>query len=254
MRPFTGKTVLITGGTSGMGLATARHFLAEGAQVAITGRNDDRLRQAAAQLDSSDRLLTVRADTADLSAIDTLVGEVRRRYGKLDVLFANAGIFDQKPTEEWSEEDFDRLVGVNFKGPFFTVQKALPLFRDGGAIILNASGALHRTFGTFSVYAATKAAVHNLARTLATDLAPRGIRVNSLSPGAIANETFNEQVMGEQGAAQIRAQIPLGRMGRGEEIAEVVAFLASDAASYLTGQDILVDGGAHRSMAGPTGA
>ncbi|MFH9736726.1 SDR family oxidoreductase [Streptomyces roseolus] len=243
MKRFTRHTVLITGGTSGMGLATARRLLDEGAHVAITGRDEGRLAKAAVELDAGERLLTVRADAADLADLDVLMRRVETWRGSLDVVFANAGTGVFKPSADITEADFDHSTDVNFKGVFFTVQKALPLLRDGGAIVLNASWTLHRGLPVASVYSATKAAVHNLARTLGSDLAPRGIRVNSVSPGYIDTDMYRGAHPDPEADARNAAQVPLGAVGRADQVAAAVAFLASGDASYITGQDLVIDGG-----------
>ncbi|MFI0454111.1 SDR family NAD(P)-dependent oxidoreductase [Actinomadura sp. 6N118] len=240
---FTGKIALITGGTSGMGLATAARLLAEDAQLIITGRDQTRLDAAVKELDAGDRVLAVRADAASLADLDTLMATVRERLGRLDVVFANAGVGTFKPSAEITEADFDETVAVNFKGVYFTVQKAVPLLSDGGAIVINASWTLYRGLPVASVYSATKAAVHNLARTLAADLAPRRIRVNSVSPGYIDTPMFRGAAPSEEEAAAYTAQVVAGRLGSSEDIAGAVAFLASAEASYINGQDLVIDGG-----------
>jgi NAD(P)-dependent dehydrogenase (short-subunit alcohol dehydrogenase family) len=246
---FHDRVILVTGGTSGIGLATARLLLDHGAHVVVTGRDDDRLERAAAQLDGSSgqgkRLLTVRADAASLPDLDRLISLITDRHGRLDGVFANAGVGVFQHTAEVTEADFDLLVEVNFKGVFFTVQKALPLLEaaGGGSIVLNASWTLHRGMAGVPVYAATKAAVHNLTRTLGSDLADRGIRVNSVSPGYIVTEMFQNFTPDPVAQEAIRTLVPLKRLGRGEDIAETVAFLLSSRSSYITAQDIAVDGG-----------
>ncbi|MFE5327194.1 SDR family oxidoreductase [Embleya sp. NPDC056575] len=243
MKRFTNRTVLITGGTSGMGLATARRLLDEGAYVAITGRTQSRLADAEADLDAGERLLTVRADVANLTDLDVLMRRIETWRGTLDAVFANAGTGVFKRGAELTEADFDHSTDVNFKGVFFTVQKALPLLKDGSAIVLNASWTLHRGLAVASVYSATKAAVHNLARTLGADLAPRGIRVNSVSPGFIDTEMYRGADDDPNADERNAAQVPLGTIGHADEVAAAVAFLASDDASYITGQDLVIDGG-----------
>ncbi|WP_280485726.1 SDR family NAD(P)-dependent oxidoreductase [Nocardia cyriacigeorgica] len=176
MNRFTNRTVLITGGTSGMGLATARRLLDEGAYVVITGRDDARLQRAAAELDAGPRVLTVRADVANLSDLDALMRSIQTWRGHLDAIFANAGTGIFQPSTELTEADVDQSIDVNFKGVFFTVQKALPLLKEGGAIVLNASWTLHRGLPVAAVYSAPKAAGHHQARPLGSDRAPRGIR------------------------------------------------------------------------------
>ncbi|MFE4517637.1 SDR family NAD(P)-dependent oxidoreductase [Kitasatospora sp. NPDC056783] len=239
------STVLITGGTSGMGLATARHLLDTGARVVVTGRDDARLARAAALLDAGDRLLAVRADAsvpADLARLADTVGE---RYGSLDGVFANAGVAGFHPVGEVTEGEFDRIVATNLKGVFFTVQHALPLLdaAGGGSVVLNASWTPHRGMPGAAVYAAGKSGVLSLARTLAAELAGRGIRVNSVSPGYIVTEMFHAAVPDQADHEPIRRQVPLGRLGTAEDIAETVAFLLSGRSSYITGQDVVIDGG-----------
>lgn len=244
---FQNKIALVTGGTSGMGLATARRLLAEGAQVVITGRDKTRLDAAVDELrdvagESGDRLLAVPGDVASLTDIDTLIDTIRTRFGRLDVVFANAGIASFEPATEVTESEFDRVVDINFKGVFFSIQKALPLLSDHGAIVINASWTLHRGMPGGALYAATKAAVHNLAHTLAADLAPKGIRVNSVSPGYIETPMFDANVAPDA-YADVVAAVAAGRTGTADEVASAVAFLASDEAAYINGQDLIIDGG-----------
>ncbi|MEU9484092.1 glucose 1-dehydrogenase [Streptomyces decoyicus] len=244
MQRFTNKTALITGGTSGMGLATARRLLDEGAYVVITGRDQARLDAAVAQLDAvDDRVLAVRADSASLDDLDVLMRRIETWRGTLDAVFANAGTGVFKPTVEITEDDFDRTVNVNFKGVFFTVQKALRLMPRGGTVVINASWTLYRGLPVASVYSASKAAVHNLARTMGSDLAARGIRVNSVSPGYIDTAMWREANTRPDAEARNSAEVALGSLGHPDEVAAAVAFLASDDAAYITGQDLVVDGG-----------
>jgi NAD(P)-dependent dehydrogenase (short-subunit alcohol dehydrogenase family) len=239
---FDGRVALITGGSSGMGLATARRLLAEGAHVVITGRDKARLDAAVADLGGAERVLAVRADAADLADLDALTATIRDRHGRLDVVFANAGVASFQPSGDITEAEFDRVVGINFKGVFFTIQKVVPLLSADAAIVINASWTLYRGLIGGTLYSATKAAVHNLAHTLAAELGPRGIRVNSVSPGYIETPMYRGAVPAEAEAA-IVAQVVAGRLGTAEDVADAVAFLASREASYINGQDLVIDGG-----------
>lgn len=245
-RKLDGKVAVITGGNSGMGLATAQRFVAEGAFVYITGRRQKELDEAVKFIGKN--VTGVRGDVANLADLDRLYETVRQKHGRVDVVFANAGIGELLPIAEVTEPHFDKLFGVNVKGLVFTVQKALALMPDGGSIILNASIASIKGFEAFSVYSATKAAVRSFARTWTSDLKARRIRVNALSPGTIDTPILDglgktkEEV--DQAKAAFANLIPLGRMGAPDEIAKVAVFLASDDSSFVTGVELFVDGGA----------
>jgi NAD(P)-dependent dehydrogenase (short-subunit alcohol dehydrogenase family) len=249
MSEFEGKSVLITGGGSGIGLATARRLVAAGAQVTLAGRNADRLETAVKELNAGDLVLAVPADVASTADLDELVARIGERFGSLTGVFANAGIGLNARTADVTEADFDEVVGTNFKGAFFTVQKALPLLADGASIVLNASWLVHRGMGSGGLYAASKAAVLNLARTLAPDLADRQIRVNTITPGHIRTEMFDAVTGNDQVREFFRGQVAIGRIGAPEDIADAVLFLLSSRASYITGQELVVDGGMTGSVA-----
>lgn len=240
-----GKIALITGGSSGMGLASAQLFVEHGAQVVVTGRDPATLAQAAQSLGAD--ALALRSDSADLTQIDALMEAVRARHGRLDVLFVNAGVARAAPIEAVSEADFDSQVGINLKGVFFTIQKALPLMDKGGSIILTTSISNRLGSPNFSVYAASKAALRSLAKSLGLELIGRGIRVNAISPGPIDTPMFGRLGLPDDLAAAKKRAIsdksPARRFGEPGEIAGCALFLASDDSSYIVGQEIVVDGG-----------
>ncbi len=246
MKKLEGKVAVITGGSSGIGLATARRFVEEGAYVVITGRRAKELEEAAALIGGN--VTTVVGDVSSLDDLDRLYAVVKEKHGHIDILFANAGAGTIAPLEAATETHFDQTFDVNVKGLFFTVQKALPLFRDGGSIILTSSVSNVMGLPGFSAYAASKAAVRSFSRSWTLELKDRNIRVNTMSPGpidtpALATTTGLTPKQAEQAAAQFASQVPMGRRGQPEEIAAAVTFLASDESSYITGVDLAVDGG-----------
>lgn len=240
-----GKVAVITGGNSGMGLATAKLFVKEGAYVYVTGRRQAELDAAVKEVGSN--VTAVRGDVANLADLDRLYATVREKHGRVDVVFANAGAGELVPITEVTEAHFDKLFGINVKGLLFTVQKALPLIPDGGSVILNGSIAGYTGSEAFSVYSATKAAVRSFARGWTNDLKGRKIRVNTLSPGPIDTPILDglgrTKADVEQVKAGLAAKVPLGRLGTPEEIAKVALFLASDDSSFVTGIDLTIDGG-----------
>jgi NAD(P)-dependent dehydrogenase (short-subunit alcohol dehydrogenase family) len=240
-----GKIAVITGGNSGIGLATAKRFVSEGAYVFITGRRQNELDAAVSEIGNN--VTGIQGDVSDLTDLDRLYNTVKDQKGHLDILFANAGIAQFAPLGEISEEHFDNIFGINVKGLLFTVQKALPLFHDGGSIILNASIGSSKGVEESSVYSATKAAVRSFARTWTVDLRHRKIRVNAISPGPIDTPIFSNLLQNEEQSEQFKKNIvntvPMGRMGSPDEVAKAVSFLASDDSSYITGIELFVDGG-----------
>jgi NAD(P)-dependent dehydrogenase (short-subunit alcohol dehydrogenase family) len=245
MGKLEGKIALITGGNSGIGLATAKQFVNEGAYVFITGRREPELAAAVKQIGSN--MTGVQGDVSNLGDLDRLFAQIKREKGTLDSVFANAGIATYAPFGEITEEHYDAIFNINVKGLLFTVQKALPLLPDGASIILNASIVASKGLPETSVYNATKAAVRSFARTWTTDLKDRRIRVNAVSPGFIETPGLNELLAssraGEQGLKMLPNTVPLGRLGTPNEIAKAVVFLASDDSSYITGTELFVDGG-----------
>ncbi|MBC8082621.1 MAG: SDR family oxidoreductase [Hymenobacter sp.] len=245
MNQLQGKIALVTGGNSGIGLATARLFAREGAQVIITGRDQATLDAAAQEIGAG--TLAVRSDVSQLTDLDALFSQIKTQFGGLDVVFANAGIFKGAPLADSTEALYNETFDINVKGVFFTIQKAEPLLRDGASVVINASTVIHAGMPGAALYAASKAAVRQLARNLSNELMARNIRVNVVSPGytrtpIIGRAGYNdEQVNGF--FAHVSGEVPLRRPGRPEEIAKTVLFLASDDSSYVVGEEILVDGG-----------
>jgi len=245
MQRLEGKIAVVTGGNSGIGLATAQRFLEEGAKVAISGRNETTLAEALKKLGKD--VLAVRADTAHLDEVERFLREVNKKLGKIDVLFVNAGVAKFAPLTETPESLFDEQFDINIKGAYFTIQKAVPYLNDGASIILNTSVAGSTGTPGTSAYSATKAALRSLARTAAAELAERNIRVNAVAPGPIITPIFGRTGLPQQAiddwAKDLVSQVPMKRFGQPEEVAGVVAFLASRDSSYITGVEINVDGG-----------
>ena len=237
-----GKIALITGGSAGIGLATAKRFVEEGAYVYITGRRQRELDAAVTSIGRD--IAAICADVAKLDDLDRVYAQIGREKDRLDIVFANAGLGDLMPLGSITEEHFDTTFGVNVKGVVFTVQKALPLMREGGSIVLNASIVSIKGFPSFSIYSATKAAVRSFARTWTADLKDRGIRVNAVSPGPIDTPLLNQTFAKPDDMKALASTVTMGRLGRPEEIANAVVFLASPEASFITGVELFVDGGA----------
>jgi NAD(P)-dependent dehydrogenase (short-subunit alcohol dehydrogenase family) len=242
---LTGKVAVVTGGSSGIGLATAERFVAEGAYVFITGRRQSELDAAVRQIGKN--VTAVQGDVSNLADLDRLYEIVKQQQGRVDILFANAGGGEFAPLGSITEEHFDKIFNINVKGLLFSVQKALPLFTDGGSIILNASIVSIKGMEAFSVYSATKAAVRSFARSWTVDLKARKIRVNTLSPGPIETPGLGGLAKTEAELKQVKTNlinaIPMGRIGTPDEIAKAAVFLASDDSSFITGIELFVDGG-----------
>jgi NAD(P)-dependent dehydrogenase (short-subunit alcohol dehydrogenase family) len=245
MKRLEGKVAVVTGGNSGIGLASAKRLQDEGARVAIAGRSQKTLDEAVKTLGKD--VLAVQADVAKLPDLDKLYAAVSKKLGKIDVLFVNAGVANFAPFADTTEEVYDKNFDINTKGAFFTIQKAIPFLNDGASIILNTSVAGQKGFETTGSYAATKAALRSFARTAAAELVGRNIRVNTVAPGPIETPIFGKlaggQAAGEEIAKGFAAHVPMKRLGRPEEVAGTVAFLASQDSSFITGVEINVDGG-----------
>ncbi|WP_044560650.1 SDR family oxidoreductase [Azospirillum sp. B4] len=245
MTRLANKTALITGGTSGIGLETARQFIYEGARVALTGSSAASVAQARDLL--GPQALVIQADAGDVAGQKAIADQVRQAFGTLDAVFINAGVADFRPVEAWDEAGFDRSFAVNVKGPYFLIQALLPLLANPASIILNTSINAHIGMPNSSVYAATKAALISLARTLSGELIGRGVRVNAVSPGPISTPLYGKLGLAEADlkamAAGILAQIPAGRFGEPSEVAKYVVFLASDESRFTVGSELVIDGG-----------
>jgi NAD(P)-dependent dehydrogenase (short-subunit alcohol dehydrogenase family) len=243
MSALKGKVAVITGGSSGIGLATAKRFVEEGAFVFIMGRRQEELDKAVAEIGGN--VTAVQGDVSNLDDLDRLFNQVTSKKGKLDVLFANAGIAEPTPTAGVSPEHYDRTFDINARGVFFAVQKALPLMKDGGSIILTGSGIWQKGIPVYPTYGATKAALRSFVRTWTAELAGKGIRANVISPGPVETPILKGQFAENTDAMkeQFKTMIPMRRIGKPEEIASAAVFLASDESSYVTGIDLPVDGG-----------
>ncbi|MGO4567794.1 SDR family oxidoreductase [Rhizobium sp. 2YAF20] len=245
MSRLVNKTALITGGTSGIGLETAKQFIAEGARVAVTGSSAKSVEFARAELDAS--AFVIEADAGNLAVQATVAEAVRNELGALDILFVNAGVAEFGPLEGWTEAGFDKSIAINVKGPFFLIQALLPIFSKNASIVLNTSINAHIGMPNSTVYSLTKGALLTLAKTLSGELIGRGIRVNAVSPGPIMTPLYGKLGMSEADskamATQIQSQIPVGRFGDVSEVAKTVLFLASDEARYIVGSELIIDGG-----------
>lgn len=245
MARLENKVTVITGGNSGIGLATAKLFKQEGAEVVINARNEKRLAETKEEV--GDAFDVLQLDVSKVDELEAFYAQIGEKYGKIDVLFLNAGIGIFQPFEGWDEATFDHLINVNVKGVFFGVQKALPYLAEGASIIINTSISNQMGMAASSVYAASKAAIRSLARTLSTELLPRGIRVNAVSPGPIATPIYSKLGMPQEQldefAEGIKQQVPLGRFGSPEEVANTILFFASPESSYVVGTELEVDGG-----------
>jgi NAD(P)-dependent dehydrogenase (short-subunit alcohol dehydrogenase family) len=245
MKRFEGKVAVVTGGNSGIGLATAKRLREEGAKVAISGRDAKTLDSAVKEIGGD--TLAVQADVSQLADIDKLYAAVQEKFGKIDVLFVNAGVAKFAPYAVSDEKIFDEMYDINVKGAYFTIQKAIPFLNDGASVVLNTSIASTKGTEGASIYASTKAAVRSFARTAARELLPRKIRVNAVAPGPITTPIIGRAGLTEEQqrayVASSATRVPMGRSGTSEEVAAAVAFLASDEASYITGVELNVDGG-----------
>lgn len=245
MNRLQGKSALITGATSGIGLETARQFLAEGASIAITGTNPANLEAARKEL--GDGVLILSSNAGSIPDQATLAAAIQQHFGHLDILVVNAGVADLRPLGAWDEAAFDRSFNINFKGPYFLIQSLLPVFANGASIVFNGSVNAHIGMANTTVYAATKAALLSLARTVSRELIPQKIRVNVVSPGPVATPLYSKFGLPEDQlkavAASIQAQVPIGRFAEPGEIAKAIVFFASDETRFAVGSELMVDGG-----------
>ncbi|MBX5205190.1 SDR family oxidoreductase [Rhizobium sp. NZLR1] len=245
MSRLQNKTAIITGGTSGIGIETARQFIAEGARVVVTGSSAASVEAARSEL--GDKAIVIQADAGNAAGQKAVADTVKQAFGTLDILFVNAGVAEFGPLEQWSEAAFDKSVAINVKGPFFLIQSLLPIFSSQAAIVLNTSINAHIGMPNSSVYSLTKGALLTLAKTLSGELIGRGIRVNAVSPGPIATPLYSKlggsEAQSKAMAAEIQSQIPVGRFGNPGEVAKTIVFLASDEAAYIVGSELIIDGG-----------
>jgi NAD(P)-dependent dehydrogenase (short-subunit alcohol dehydrogenase family) len=241
MTRLSNKTALITGGTSGIGLETAREFLKEGARVAITSNDAKSLESAAKEL--GETVLLIASDAGDVAGQKKVADTIARQFNRLDILFLNAGIAEMAPLEQWNEKSFDRSFNINFKGPFFLIQALLPVFQNPASIVLMTSINSHIGMPNSSVYGATKGALLSLARTLSGELISRGIRVNAVTGGPIDTPLYRKLGMGEKELEALADQIPAKRFGKPSEVAESIVFFASDESAFIVGSELVIDGG-----------
>lgn len=241
MNRLKNKRTLITGGTSGIGLETAREFLREGARVAITGRDSGTLEAASKELGSE--VISIASDVGDAGGQKKVAETIRQAFGALDVLFLNAGVVDMRPLDQWDEAAFDRSLNINFKGPFFLLQALLPIFSNPASVVLMTSINSHIGMPNSSVYGATKGALLSLARTLSGELISRGIRINAITGGPIATPLYRKLGMGEAELKALQEQIPARRLGKPSEVAEAAVFFAADESAFTVGSELVIDGG-----------
>jgi NAD(P)-dependent dehydrogenase (short-subunit alcohol dehydrogenase family) len=243
MNNLTGKIALVTGGNSGIGYATAKELKEQGATVIITGRRKDAIEKAAAELGVTGFV----ADQSQITAIEELASEVEKSFGKIDILFINAGVVEQSSIADATEKIFDTIFGINFKGAYFTLSKFIPLLNDGGSVVFLSSNTASMDLPNGSIYSSSKAALNSIMRIAAVELAPRQIRVNSVSPGPTATEIMNKKGLNEEQLAGLNQwmidRIPLKKIGKSEDVAKMVAFFFSDASTFITGAEIIMDGG-----------
>jgi NAD(P)-dependent dehydrogenase (short-subunit alcohol dehydrogenase family) len=243
MNNLTGKIALVTGGNSGIGYATAKELKEKGATVIITGRRKDAIEKAAAELGVTGFV----ADQSQITAIEELASEVEKSFGKIDILFINAGVVEQSSIADATEKIFDTIFGINFKGAYFTLSKFIPLLNDGGSVVFLSSNTASMDLPNGSIYSSSKAALNSIMRIAAVELAPRQIRVNSVSPGPTATEIMNKKGLNEEQLAGLNQwmidRIPLKKIGKSEDVAKMVAFFCGDASTFITGAEIVMDGG-----------